>query len=421
MDRYQEYQALAGRLEALPPALEYTEQRVRARIAARRRWARLIGLPAGTVAALFLMFVVLVNASTTTAYAMGRIPGLAGLAARVALSPSLSAAVENKYVQPMELSARDDRGNRVTVEYVIVDRKQVNIFFTASGRVTGEIEHTPATDNCVSSLTSPREDSALYKLTLDYLDSDVPAMLDLTFLAGDEKLPTLQMAFDPYFTQQGRVVVLDQWIELGGQRILIKDVEIYPTHVRVRLEDDPANTMWLHSLELTLADSLGNRVAAVKNGISASGSATPFMAVHMLESVYFSGGKDFTLAITGAGWLEKDKERLAISTKTGQADFLPRGVRSISVQQTAPGLEVCARAELAGQGMRQIFYSLCFDPLGNEYNIDQWRSVMVEGDEALFEESFTVEGFEGEYILLQPIETAYTSLDRPIQIDLPRQ
>ena len=51
------------------------------------------------------------------------------LAQAVAWSPSLSAAVENDYVQPIGQS-QTVNGVTATVEYVIVDRKQLSIFYT---------------------------------------------------------------------------------------------------------------------------------------------------------------------------------------------------------------------------------------------------------------------------------------------------
>ena len=106
MNRKEEYLALRRELDEAPPALADTLTRARARLRARRR--RFVALPAGGLAAAALLFVVLVNTSTSFAYACGQIPGLKSLAQFVALSPSLSAAVENAYVQPVEHEKTQD-------------------------------------------------------------------------------------------------------------------------------------------------------------------------------------------------------------------------------------------------------------------------------------------------------------------------
>ena len=59
-------------------------------------------------------------------------------------SPSLSAAVEHDYVQPVEQSQSAD-GVTASVEYLIVDRKQVSIFLfvPAAGRRQNAVQAEP--------------------------------------------------------------------------------------------------------------------------------------------------------------------------------------------------------------------------------------------------------------------------------------
>ena len=77
--------------------MEYTV----ARACARRRRRRWLWRPLPSLAGLFAAFVLLVNVSPTVAHAMSRIPGLDKLAEAVTFSPSLTAAVEHEFVQPV--------------------------------------------------------------------------------------------------------------------------------------------------------------------------------------------------------------------------------------------------------------------------------------------------------------------------------
>ena len=146
MTRNEEYQALLNELELTPPALDGTVGRTLRRRRRDRR-VRIFGIPAGSLAACCLGFVLLVNLFPPFARACGSVPVLRELALAVAWSPSLSAAVENDYVQPMGQS-QTVNGITATVEYVIVDQKQVNIFLTLKGEgyetLTAEMpEFTP--------------------------------------------------------------------------------------------------------------------------------------------------------------------------------------------------------------------------------------------------------------------------------------
>ena len=100
MTRNEEYQALLQELETTPAALDGAVERALRRRKRDRR-LRLFGVPAGSLAACFAAFVLLVNLFPPFARACGSVPVLRELAQAVAWSPSLSAAVENDYVQPI--------------------------------------------------------------------------------------------------------------------------------------------------------------------------------------------------------------------------------------------------------------------------------------------------------------------------------
>ena len=129
MSRNEEYAALLAELEQTPAELETTVDRALRRERAAGKKRRAFGISAAGLAACFGAFILLVNLSMPFARACGNIPVLRELAKAVSWSPSLSAAVENEYVQPIGQS-QTVNGITATIEYVIVDQKQLNIFFT---------------------------------------------------------------------------------------------------------------------------------------------------------------------------------------------------------------------------------------------------------------------------------------------------
>ena len=131
MNRNEEYRALLQELETTPPALDTAVERaMERRRAARKR--RLWGIPVGSLAACFLLFVGLVNAFPTFAAACEDVPVLGALAEAVRFSPSLSAAVEHDYVQPVGQS-QTKNGITATVESV---KAASDLFSPVSGTVT---------------------------------------------------------------------------------------------------------------------------------------------------------------------------------------------------------------------------------------------------------------------------------------------
>ena len=68
------------------------------------------------------------------AYACSKVPGLRELAEAVTFSRSLTDAVNNQYVQPISLT-QTQNGITASVDYLIVDQKQVNVFY----RLTADV------------------------------------------------------------------------------------------------------------------------------------------------------------------------------------------------------------------------------------------------------------------------------------------
>jgi hypothetical protein len=139
MNRNDEYTAWLAELDAAPlPSGQAVLHAASARLR-RRQWTTHTLL---TLVTIFGLFTALVNLSAPVAYACSQVPVLKELAQAVTFSPSLTAAVENDYVQPINQSqAQDDI--TATVEYLIVDAKQVNIFYRLDSETYDQLYAEP--------------------------------------------------------------------------------------------------------------------------------------------------------------------------------------------------------------------------------------------------------------------------------------
>ena len=193
MNRMEEYKALLNELDAAPEDLEYTVKKVLNRKNALQKKRRIFGMSAISLAACFGAFVLLVNLSVPFARACGSIPLISRLAKAVSWSPSLSAAVEHDYVQPLELS-QSQNGITAKVEYLIVDQKQVDVFFSVDSDVYQHLnlEHPRLTmpdgqEGYSSSLsTYGAENGDLMDFRIDFMERDVPDHLTMTFDVYDD-------------------------------------------------------------------------------------------------------------------------------------------------------------------------------------------------------------------------------------------
>lgn len=467
MTRNEEYLTLLQELETTPAALDGTAERALRRRKRDRR-LRLFGVPAGSLAACFIAFVLLVNLFPPFARACGGVPVLRALAQAVAWSPSLSAAVENDYVQPMGQS-QTVNGVTATIEYVIVDQKQVHIFFTLEGEgyesLSAELpEFTPRQRCSVLSSDFRQPPGTLLRFTLDYQDNDVPEGFTMAFgVTGEteteaENAPAapsrsildepereepdilasfaFDLAFDPTYTASGEIVPVNSIFQLDGQALTVTEVEVYPTHVRVNVEGAADNTAWLEDLDFYLENEDGERFDSITNGITATSDPDrPDQKSFRLESAWFARSERLTLHITGAKWLDKDMERIRVDLADGTADRLPEGVALYSAERSGNGWIVQFSApEEEEMHLHQLFSMTYYDAEGGEHSMDS-RNTMTEpyfegalsGEEAdarraagegRFFEILPLRDYPYEAVWLCPLYSRATEAEVPVAIPI---
>ncbi|MEG2221698.1 MAG: DUF4179 domain-containing protein [Oscillospiraceae bacterium] len=461
MNRREEYRELLEDLERTPPALEYTLQRALAKKKAGKR-RRFVLIPAGSLITCLVTFVLLVNLLPTFAYACGRVPLLRGLAKTVAWSPSLSAAVENAYVQPVELE-QTANGITLRMEYLIVDQKQVNLFYTLDSRVYGTLGADLARSTDLEGYSQiggayDVPNGELRQETLDFMDGTLPAELTLTYnvyeihpsdetaeppeqSAEDSMMeePRLEkpdvlatfpftLHLDPYFTAQGETLAVNQTFTLDGQTLTLTDAELYPTHMRLNIGDSDDNTAWLQGLDFYLENERGEQFHPITNGIVSTGEeGSPAMVSFRLESSFFSESERLTLHITGAQWLEKNRQRIRLDLTTGEGDPLPDGVTFVQAKRRQDGwLLICACTEYEKNHSYSVWGHLCYDAAGNEYEINSSSSSnsyenpqtgkWTEVAPGSFCEMIPLRDFPDDVVWLTPIFTRVTQLEIPVTI-----
>lgn len=409
MNRIEEYQALMAELDREVPELETTLDRARQK--KRRRNLKVLR-PAAGLAACFAVFVLLVNFCTPVAYACSLVPGLRELAAAVTFSRSLTDAVDNEYVQPISLTDTQN-GITASVDYLIVDQKQVNVFYRLDSEVYTNMSADPdvnSADETALSFSVLSNDfdtpnGELQSITIDFVDSDVPDSLILKLRVRDFGAPVVEepvpenggdyllddhdeepeyiaefeflLEFDPEFTAAGKFYPVNQTVILDGQEITITDMEVYPSHLRVNIAESAENSAWLTDLDFYIETDWGMKFDTVSNGISATGSAdSPSMISYRADSTYFYEAAQLKIVITGAEWLRKDMEKICINLETGEIGELPEGVTIQSIIREGSSWIVEFKAQCRKENsMYQVIDYTYYDADGNEYSINSRSSI----------------------------------------------
>lgn len=422
MDRKQEYDALMQELRHTPPALEGTMDRALARRQARRRRLR----PLRSLAAAAAVFVLLVNVSTPFAQACAHIPVLGWLAQAVCFSHSLSSAVEHDWVQKVDQTQRDS-GYTLTLENLIVDQKQVHLFYTLVwedpaceyAMVYVDSERLSPRPSVLSDSVNGPQDAG--HIVLDYREEQVPDRLDLNLTVrpnGDGSPAArfrFQVTLDPSLTAVGQILPVEQWVELDGQQICVDQLEIYPTHARLMLRDCPDNTARLVSLLCHLEDETGRQYER-EGGLSGfSDPDTGFLTELRLASPYFQQPERLTLRITGAAWQDPEEAEVTVDLAAGTAAGLPEEVRLTGVDQEPDRTVLYFQYPVPPALLPQRFSWTCRSPEG-EWQVTEGGSG-TDTDTGLKTEDLHLIGYPWDQVTLTLNWTRFTPLD--VSLPLP--
>ena len=412
MDRKQEYDTLMQELRQTPPALEGTLDRALDRRRARRRKLR----PLRSLATAAAVFVLLVNVSIPFAQACTHIPVLGWLAQAVCFSHSLSSAVEHDWVQKVEQTQRDN-GYTLTLEDLIVDQKQIHLFYTLDWE-------DPACEYAMvlvdGDRLSPRP-TVLSDSVEGPQDGQVPDRLDLVLTVrpnGDGSPAArfrFQVALDPSLTAVGQVRPVEQWVELDGQQIYVDCLEIYPTHARLLLRDHPDNTARLVSLLCHLEDETGRRYEREGGLSSFSDPDTGFLTELRLSSPYVQQPERLTLCITGAAWQDPGEAEVTVDLTAGTAAGLPEGVRLIQVDQEPDRTVLYFQSSAPSVLLPQRFSWTCRSPEG-EWHVTEGGSG-TDQDTGLETEDLHLIGYPWDQVTLTLNWTRFSPLD--VSLTLP--
>ena len=404
-----------------------------------KRIYRITAIPTGALVSLFIAFVFMVNLSLTFAMALEDVPVLGELSALVSFSlrdtvsysPSLSEAIENDYVQHIgQEQIIDDITLRI--EYIIVDQKQLHVFFTLQSEHYNEL--FPYALTLLNANGIPLEGYTVFtsrsKLgywagevtqddlrhyIFDFTDSEIPDNLifecgvydstksEYEIFEKESSIFTstgyaimlttfsIPITFDSGLIPETKIITVDQEFILDDQVLVITTIEFLPTHTRVNITEHEHNTAWLKSMSCYIIDENGNRYDSTPYNDDQWSHGNDRL-YNYLESIFFSESLNLTLVIIDAIWLEKDVTPARIDLTNCKAINLPAGVEIIDAARVNNDWALAFTAPVRNQ----IFYDPFYDDMA------RWSYRLFEGvfhDESGNEHSIstgwiTNEGYE---------------------------
>ncbi len=411
----QEWQDFQKESMEYPQALADTEEKLLYRIKKQKRTKRTF---AGSlsVAIAAILFILLVNTSTAFAHTIANIPVLAQLAEYVKFDKTLTLAIENEYVQEVNLTAWDG-DYQLNLPYVLADEKNLILFFQIpedfplakdewlsihleelrdanTGKKVEGFSSSSQSFNSENRLEN--QDFLMLSLRLGdtatlpqniQIDVDVKGEIingsTEPIQVGSETEEAFQK---PIFYNLGSFTFNIQLKEFAkpihhefqedysimGQKIRLEKMSIYPTGTEVNFTFPEENAAWIKGLELAVQEN-EDTILQGRGGISAFYDEDYNWMTVFIESDYFRKpqGKQ-KLLIKGIRLLNKGEEYITVdlNSKTITPKIAGLTLDNVEVKEGQDKANLTFQTEVPndhGFGMFNFTYQ---DSQGNKYELD---------------------------------------------------
>jgi len=440
-----------------PEELSGVEFRFKKRILKEKRKKRTL-LSSISMLAASLLFVFLINVNTAFANAVAELPVLGKLAEFVKLDKSIRSAIENEYMQEVNLVSWD-RSNRLLLPYVIADGKRLILFF----QMPEEFEQQSnqwvniSLNNMKNSVSGEKVDGYSYSTSgmspdgrdqnfgfirqdYNFEEGKLPKSIDIEVevkienMLGSEEAITSENPYDfksnSSFETMGTFnfhIELEDFVKpliysineihsILGQKIIVKDMKVYPTGTEVNFSFPDENSAFIKGLELEVVQDDNKSLKGNGNGFSATyDTENTWMSVY-IESNYFDKPNKQELLIRGVRLLDKNKEYITVDIDNKTISPNIEGMELKQVIKNIDTETLVFSTQIIKDDNFGIFYHEYKDTDENVYILNSEGTTSYDSQ---METSITVKHPKDGKIILQRTLTPKIYLDKPIKINLP--
>ncbi|WP_342599972.1 DUF4179 domain-containing protein [Psychrobacillus sp. FSL H8-0483] len=297
-------------------------------------------------AILLISFVTSISVSPVFASKVASIPGLDKIVSLIQQDRGLTAAVENDFYQPINLS-QEKNGITVTLDGVIADNKGMVVFYSVQSK---EIDlsslelkyiqlwsglHTKYFSFDLGNNSLPlttKENSDVFS-TSEHI-WNVKQGKDLSWVVGlknGNKIEHFRIPFSyKKMTVKSKEIEVNKEVTIEGQKFIVKNLIVDPIQTTVRIKENPNNSKKLLSRafdELKLVDETGRTWSAMSGNSFKVLSKGDLWEVPLKESFYFHDPKELTLTFGKIAAMDKDEAHILIDTES--KEFLEEPSKSI--------------------------------------------------------------------------------------------
>lgn len=300
----------------------------RTRIIKRSSWSIVIA------AILLISFVTSISVSPVFANKIASIPGMERIVTLLQQDRGLTAAVENDFYQPVNLS-QEKNGITVTLDGFIADKKGVVIFYSVQSKKKNrplEIKYLdlmkennkslPIADTTYWSSGKPIIDEKVFSsmMTIETMDNRIIGDGNLLWSIGlknEDRVEHFEIPFHFKMSKfAGKTIALNQEVTIEGQRITVQKVTINPIRAEVKLIIDPNNSKKILSFDnLKFVNDSGDEWFLNNIG-TAFKNVDGTEWIISLQSPYFNNADNLKLVFGKIAAIDKNDTFILIDTES---------------------------------------------------------------------------------------------------------
>lgn len=296
-------------------------------------------------AILLIIFATSIRVSPAFANVVASIPGMEKIVALIQDNKGLQSAIDNDHYQEIGVSG-ESSGIKIVVDGIIVDEKNIILFYTIDFRGNNEIEdihriHIKGANGEDLKVGGIHNDYAsgyfdnmisTNSLEIDFQEqlSTKNVVLEFEIIGGNGETEVIKLPFTIKKNDvKSKRYVLNEEVIVNGQSMTIEDVTISPVRTAIQVRFDPENTMKIFGFEdLQIVNEKGEVWSSIANGTTASSDGEkPNVVTYYLQSNYFEEPKQLYLEFGKLMALEKEEAYLLIDTDRMQILQQPKDAR----------------------------------------------------------------------------------------------
>jgi hypothetical protein len=396
----------------------------RSKLIKRSSWSIVIA------AVLFVSFITSISVSPVFANKVASIPGMERIVGLLHQDRGLTAAVENDFYQPLNLS-QEKNGITVTLDGIIADKKGMVIFYS----VQSQKKNHPLKIENLKLLNDKRGNLLVSDTT--FWDSSPPIIEEKTFsstmtletsdnyrvrdgnliwtigLKNGDNVEQFEIPFK--FTKSNvvsKIINVNKEVTIEGQRIIVEKVTFNPIRAEVKLKIDPNNSKEIFSFKnLKFINDIGdewilnNKGTAFRNIDGTEWTIT-------LQSPYFNKSDNLKLVFGKIAAIDKDDAFILIDTESKK--FLKEPANSIFSNLEIENGKVSFMIDKIDGIYSMLVSSSFLDGEGNKFNI-KYDTPYRRPEEKYVNGSLTK--IDGKGLRIE-FELPAESINNPLRFDL---